>query len=368
MSQEQTAPVQQLDTPVVDNNSYPSDASHTDAPMIVLRGLSKTYRSDSGRTVQALTDVNLQIPRGEIHGIVGQSGAGKSTLIRCLTTLESPTEGEVIVNGQDLSQLNQAQLRAARRNIGMVFQHANLLDSRTVAQNIAYPLVLNRVPKREIKERVDHLLEFVGLTDWAGAYPSELSGGQRQRVGIARALADRPPVVLCDEPTSALDSETTRQILDLLRMLQAELGVTVIIITHEMGVVRDICDSVTLLEDGRVHTSGPLSELVKDVTSRLTCELVPFPSVNVQDVTTNEQGAPLALLDVRFTSVPGKPTGSAVMGLASGLGADVAAGTFETLGETQVGRLALTVPKDHVRKAVAAFHDKGIFAEEVQAA
>ncbi|WP_084543765.1 methionine ABC transporter ATP-binding protein [Boudabousia marimammalium] len=333
--------------------------------MIELRGLSKTYQSESGRVVDALVDVNLEIQRGEIHGIVGQSGAGKSTLIRCLTTLESPTSGEVIVNGEDLSRLGQSALRRARRNIGMVFQHANLLDARTVEQNIAYPLRLNGTPAAETKARVAELLEFVGLTERANSYPSELSGGQKQRVGIARALADRPPVVLCDEPTSALDSETTGQILHLLSDLREQFGVTVVIITHEMSVVREICDSVTLLEDGKVATTGPLEELVKDVTSRLTCDLVPFPAISARDVTHDAHGNENALLDVRFTSSPGKPTGSAVMTLASSLSGDLAAGTFETLGRTQVGRLALTVPRSQVKAALAAFHSHNIFAEEV---
>ncbi|AOZ73564.1 ABC transporter [Boudabousia tangfeifanii] len=332
--------------------------------IIELIGLGKTYRSEKGQEVNALVDVNLTVRRGEIHGIVGQSGAGKSTLIRCLTALEQPTSGQVIIDGTDVSHLKQSQLREARRNIGMVFQHANLLDSRTVAQNIAYPLVLAKRPKAEIKATVDRLLDFVGLTARANSYPSELSGGQKQRVGIARALADNPPVVLCDEPTSALDTETTRQILDLLTRLQRELGVTIVIITHEMGVVREICDSVTLLEAGQVVQSGPLSEIVQDVSSALAEEIVPFPSVDYADLNLSRD----VLLDVRFTSQPGKPTGSAVLGLASQLGADLAAGTFETLGNTQVGRLALTLDRRHLSEAKAAFAAQGIFVKEVEVA
>ena len=248
-------------------------------PMIRLHDVHKHYRLRDGREVRALDGLTLDVPAGSVHGVVGTSGAGKSTLVRCLTALERPTSGEVRVAGQDLTALGARELREARRAIGMVFQHANLLEQRTAAQNIAYPLAMAGVPKGERHETVARMLELVGLADRGSSYPAQLSGGQQQRVGIARALADQPAVLLCDEPTSALDPETTRSILELIRDVRDRLGVTVVIITHEMSVVRAVCDSVSLLEAGRVVESGPIEDVVADVASRLSRELVPAPAV-----------------------------------------------------------------------------------------
>ena len=248
--------------------------------MIDLTGVSKVYPVKNGGQVVALDGVNLHVDRRSIHGIVGRSGAGKSTLIRCLTALEKPTEGSIVVDGLDLATLSGARLRAARRHIGMVFQAANLLDARTAAENIGYPLKLAGVPAAKRRARVDELLELVGLAGRGDSYPSQLSGGQRQRVGIARALADNPGVLLCDEPTSALDTESTAQILSLLRLVRDFSGVTVVIITHEMAVVREICDSVTLLGHGHVLQTGTLEEVVADPATPLARELVPMPVVD----------------------------------------------------------------------------------------
>lgn len=326
--------------------------------MIDLVGVRKVYPVKGGADVVALDNVNLHVERGTIHGIVGQSGAGKSTLIRCLTALEQPTEGNIVVDGRDLATLKGRELREARRRIGMVFQAANLLDSRTAAANIGYPLKLAGVPKAEIDARVEELLALVGLSGRGASYPSQLSGGQRQRVGIARALADTPAVLLCDEPTSALDGESTRQILDLIRRVRDVAGVTVLVITHEMAVVREICDSVTLLGHGRIIQTGTVEEVLSDPTSPLARELVPAPSVEdavLPDETT--------LLDVVFTSSPGVPTGATVLNLTSSMGADVTAGTFESIGSVQVGRLALSVPTQHVDQIIKHLRDQQIHAE-----
>ena len=325
--------------------------------MIDLTGVSKVYPVKNGGQVVALDGVNLHVERGSIHGIVGRSGAGKSTLIRCLTALEKPTDGHIVVDGRDLSALAGADLRAARRRIGMVFQAANLLDARTAAENIGYPLKLAGVPKVKRNQRVDELLELVGLEGRGSSYPSQLSGGQRQRVGIARALADEPAVLLCDEPTSALDTESTAQILALLRRVRDVAGVTVVIITHEMAVVREICDSVTLLGHGQVLQTGSLEEVVADPATPLARELVPMPVVDTADVPA-DAGSGVVLLDVVFTSHPGVPTGATVLHLASSMGADVTAGTFESLGSVQVGRLALTVPAYHADKVHAEVRDQ----------
>lgn len=330
--------------------------------MISLKGVTKTYRVKSAPDgiVKALDGINLDIPKASIHGIVGQSGAGKSTLIRCLTALERPSSGSITVDGQDLTTLSTTQLRQARRHIGMVFQAANLLDSRTAAGNVAYPLYLSGVKRGQRHQRVMELLELVGLKERASAYPSQLSGGQRQRVGIARALATRPPVLLCDEPTSALDQETTMQVLHLIRDLRERLDVTVVIITHEMSVVREICDGVTLLEAGKIVQSGTLEQVLRQPTSRLSNELIPAPKVG--DVPQLGAGS-TKLIDVAFNSSPGKPTGSAVLSLAASVGADVSGGTFETVGTTQVGRLVLAVPEDQVAHVVSTLRSKELHAE-----
>lgn len=326
--------------------------------MIDLIGVRKVYPVKGGSEVVALDDVNLHVERGSIHGIVGQSGAGKSTLIRCLTALEKPTAGSIVVDGTDLATLRGRELREARRSIGMVFQAAHLLDGRTAAANIGYPLRLAGVKKPEIEARVEELLALVGLVGRGTSYPSQLSGGQRQRVGIARALADHPQVLLCDEPTSALDSESTRQILELLSQVRDVAGVTVVIITHEMGVVREICDSVTLLGSGRVLQSGTVDAVLNDVASPLARELVPAPSVDDAVIPQDR-----TLLDVIFTSSPGIPTGATVLNLTASMGADVTAGRFESIGSTQVGRLALSVPSYHADKIVAQLREQNIYAE-----
>ena len=335
--------------------------------MIDLTGVSKVYPVKNGGQVVALDGVNLHVDRGSIHGIVGRSGAGKSTLIRCLTALEKPTEGHIVVDGHDLAALSGKPLRAARRRIGMVFQAANLLDARTAAENIGYPLKLAGVPAAQRRARVEELLALVGLEGRGDSYPSQLSGGQRQRVGIARALADEPAVLLCDEPTSALDTESTAQVLSLLREIRDVAGVTVVIITHEMSVVREICDSVTLLGHGQVLQTGTLEEVVADSGTPLARELVPMPLVESESTaggaTLDGRWKDSVLLDVVFTSHPGVPTGATVLRLASSMGADVTAGTFESLGSVQVGRLALTVPAYHADKIIEQLRKNNVHAE-----
>lgn len=327
--------------------------------LISLSGVSKIYQIAGGSEVVALDDVSLEVPQGAIHGIVGQSGAGKSTLIRCLTALERPTNGRVVVDGLDMASLVGVNLREARRCIGMVFQQANLFESRTAADNVAYPLQIAGRDKGLIPERVQELLTMVGLGDRGASYPAQLSGGQQQRVGIARGMATNPPVLLCDEPTSALDQESTRQILELLRELRDQAGVTVVIITHEMGVVTEICDSVTLLQGGRVVQSGSLDAVLSDVGSPLSEALIPAPSV--EDATLRPG---TRLLDVAFTSHPGIPTGATVMNLLAAMGGDIASGRFESVGEMQVGRLAVTVPSYSVREVVEELRRNGVSAQE----
>lgn len=324
--------------------------------MIELDGVTKIYPRKNGEDVVALDNLTLTIPNGEIHGIVGESGAGKSTLIRCLTALEQPTRGSIKVDGKDLTKLSEADLRAERRRIGMVFQGANLFEARTAWDNIDYPLKVTGVKKAHRDKRVATLLELVGLADRGASYPAQLSGGQRQRIGIARALAAQPSVILADEPTSALDMDTTDQILDLLKDIRDQLRVTILVITHEMSVVRKICTSATLLETGKIAETGSILQTLSDPTSKLARKLVPLPAVDPSTVKGQR------LVDIYFTSRPGIPTGSKVMNKVAELGADISAGTFESIDDTQVGRLALAFPPEKVASAMDAFEAAGIHA------
>jgi D-methionine transport system ATP-binding protein len=228
--------------------------------MIRLEGVTKRYRSAAGERT-ALDAVDLNVGRGEVFGVVGRSGAGKSTLIRTINLLERPDAGRVLVDGADVTRLAPAELRAARRRIGMIFQHFNLLNAKTIAGNVAFPLELEGRPRAEIDRRVADLLERLGLAEHARKHPVQLSGGQKQRVGIARALACEPKVLLCDEATSALDPETTEDILTLLDGLNRELGLTIVLITHQMEVVRRVCDRVAVLKDGRVVEQGGTADV-----------------------------------------------------------------------------------------------------------
>ena len=243
--------VQAADT----RRSAPTHAAPRGVGAVAFRDVAKTYRSSAG-TVQALDAISLEIAPGSIFGIIGRSGAGKSSLLRTINRLEQPTSGQVLVDGVDIGTLSEAGLVQLRRRIGMIFQHFNLLSAKTVAENVALPLKVAGVPAAQIAARVHELLLLVGLQDKADTYPSRLSGGQKQRVGIARALATGPEILLCDEATSALDPETTHSILQLLRDINRKLGITVVLITHEMSVIREIADQVLVLEQGRIAELG----------------------------------------------------------------------------------------------------------------
>ena len=239
--------------------------------LIQLTNVKKTFNGKNGN-IQAVNDVSLNVEKGDIYGIVGYSGAGKSTLVRLLNGLELPTSGEVIVNDQDITKLKNKELRTFRKKIGMIFQHFNLLWSRTVLENIQLPLELAGVPKSKRKERAEELLRLVGLEGRGQAYPSQLSGGQKQRVGIARALANDPEILLCDEATSALDPQTTEEVLDLLLAINKKLNLTIVLITHEMNVIRKICNKVAVMELGKVVEEGDVLTVLrqpkKEVTKR----------------------------------------------------------------------------------------------------
>jgi len=241
--------------------------------MIELKNVSKTF-SKSGRQIHALSDVSLHVPQGTIFGIIGTSGAGKSTLIRCINLLERPTNGDVLVDGISLLELSNSQLALQRRQIGMIFQHFNLLSSRTVFGNVAFPLELAGVAKDAIRTRVDELLDLVGLKEKRDEYPASLSGGQKQRVAIARTLANNPKVLLCDEATSALDPATTRSILNLLRDINKKLNITILLITHQMEVVQAICDRVGVISNGKLVEQGTVGDVFASPREPLTREFI----------------------------------------------------------------------------------------------
>lgn len=227
--------------------------------MITLHRIGKVY--DGPTRVEALADIDLAIAEGEICGIIGLSGAGKSTLIRCINMLEPPTAGEVYVDGKNLTAMSESQLREERKHIGMIFQHFNLLSNRTVYENIAFPLELAGISKAEQRRRIEPILDLVGLRERSNNYPAQLSGGQKQRVGIARALVTEPKVLLCDEATSALDPQTTKSILDLLKDINERMNLTIVLITHEMQVIKEICDHVAVIENGRIIEQGSVVEV-----------------------------------------------------------------------------------------------------------
>ena len=284
--------------------------------MIELKQIHKTYPNKNGMPIIALKEIDIKIEKGEIYGVMGPSGAGKSTLIRTVNLLEKPSSGSIVIDGVDLTQLNTEALRKERRNMGMIFQHFNLLSSRTVARNIALPLELAGLSKKEIKQRVDQLCELTGLATRKNATPQELSGGQKQRVAIARALATSPKILLSDEATSSLDPETTRSILELLRGINRELNLTILLITHEMDVIKSICDRACILDHGAMIEEAPVIELFshpktplakKFVLSSLHVDL-PEALENQLLKEPTEQSVPL----VRLTFL-GKKAGEPVM-------------------------------------------------------
>ncbi|MFJ4847856.1 MULTISPECIES: methionine ABC transporter ATP-binding protein [unclassified Streptomyces] len=309
--------------------------------MITTTGLTKVYRSH-GRDTVALDGVDLHVREGEVYGVVGRSGAGKSTLIRCVNLLERPTSGTVEVAGQDLTALAGrspragSALRAARGRIGMVFQHFNLLSSRTVQDNVELPLEILGVSGRQRTAKARELLDLVGLADKARAYPAQLSGGQKQRVGIARALAGDPKVLLSDEATSALDPETTRSILQLLRDLNRQLGLTVLLITHEMEVVKAVCDSAALMKGGRIVESGRVTDLLATPGSELAHELFP--------VGGEPSGEDRTVVDLTFHGEAATEPVISQLSRTYNIDISVLGAALETIAGRQVGRMRIELP------------------------
>ncbi|WP_312677262.1 methionine ABC transporter ATP-binding protein [Microbacterium sp.] len=329
--------------------------------LIRLRGVTKTFppATKTAEPVVAVDDVSLEIAAGEICGIIGYSGAGKSTVLRLVNALETPTSGAVEVDGVDITRLGERELRRLRGDIGMIFQQFNLFDSRTVAGNVAYPLEVAGRQRAEIRTRVAELLEFVGLSGKAGNYPEQLSGGQKQRVGIARALATSPRILLADEATSALDPDTTQEVLALLKRVNAELGVTILVITHEMDVIRTLADRVVVMEHGRVIEEGPVFDILSAPQHAATAR---FVASIIEDVPTGEDLAVLrgrhpgriVTLDVREGTAAQADVFAALA--AHGVRFEVVHGGINDIRGRVFGHLtlALTGPADAVDRAIAA--------------
>ena len=324
-----------------------ADPAARAAGSVTLAGVGKTYASRTGN-VAALADIDLTVHPGSICGIIGRSGAGKSSLIRLINRLETPSSGRVLVNGADISGLDTEGLVALRRRIGMIFQHFNLLSAKTVWDNVALPLAVAGVPKPDIGLRVAQALDLVGLTDKHRVYPSRLSGGQKQRVGIARAIVSNPEILLCDEATSALDPETTLSILALLKDINRRLGLTIILITHEMSVIREICDDVVVLEKGRIVESGPVWQVFGDPQADATRALLqPLTRDLPEDIAarlhaTRGDPSDRALVAVQYTGVDDTPDLSAIAAALSAPVTLLHAALERTQGHTH-GRLLLAV-------------------------
>ena len=330
--------------------------------MIEIKNLTKTFPSADG-TFYALKNVSLTINDGEIYGIIGMSGAGKSTLVRCINMLERPTEGAVLVNGCDVGTLRESELRKTRREVTMIFQGFHLLMQRTVLRNICFPLELAGVKASEAKARARELLRMVGLPDKENAYPAQLSGGQQQRVAIARALATNPKVLLCDEATSALDPKTTRQILELIQDINRKLGITVVVITHQMSVVKEICTHVAILDDGEVVEDGLVSAVFSAPKSQAARHLV-FPGGADAAVSDPSQERRIRLIfrSAQTTAIPMV----ARLAAEESIYANVISASTQKLSEEVYGSMLLGIPNSQFDRAWQFFRTiPNLQAEEV---
>jgi D-methionine transport system ATP-binding protein len=339
-------------------------------PAISFRGVTRRYPQKRGSDVVALHDIDLDVPEGAITGIIGRSGAGKSTLLRMVNGLERPSSGQVIVHGRDVGAASDSRLQAIRREVGMIFQHFNLLSSRTVAENIALPLEIAGEPRAAIAPRVAELIERVGLGAQAGRYPAELSGGQKQRVGIARALATGPRVLLSDEATSALDPDTTQQVLELLQDINREMGLTILLITHEMAVVRDICSHVAVIEAGRIVEAGetyavfsrPRHPTTRSFLQGVTGVAIPHFVKGMMTGTPGSDQAE-AVVQVTFTGRHATDPMLARLTAERGVSVNILAGAIEEIGTQPFGSLIVGLPASHLAESQSFLEEHGLLTE-----
>ena len=334
--------------------------------MIELRNLSKSFVTADG-PVEALKSVNLTVGDGDIYGIIGMSGAGKSTLVRCINMLEKPTEGSVLLDGRDLGALSDREMQDVRRQVTMIFQSFNLLMQSTCLQNIMFPLKLIHTPKAQAEARARELLETVGLPDKANVYPAQLSGGQQQRIAIARALATNPRVLLCDEATSALDPKTTQSILELIRQINQDTGITVIVITHQMSVVQEICNRVAILEHGTVVEEGEVSEVFSHPKAAATRALV-FPGAMEGESVASSGYGQLVRLVFEGSVTTNKPL-IASMAMECGIAANILGASTRTVGKREYGYMLIEIPggPDELAKALKYISGVDNVAVQVEA-
>ena len=333
--------------------------------IIQLKNISKTFVTDKGE-FKALEDINLDISRGSIYGIIGMSGAGKSTLVRCINYLEVPTEGAVVIDGKELGSLTEKGLRDERKSIGMIFQHFNLLQQKNVIDNVSFPLRINGVNKKDAHKRAAELLEIVGLADKANSYPVQLSGGQQQRVAIARALAGNPKILLCDEATSALDPQTTKSILELLKNINEKYGITIVIITHQMAVVREICSHVAVISKGHIVENGEVSEVFSRPKTKEARELIMLESG--ENTWYNESSEDDNCVRIVFTE--NSAYEPVISNMIKKFNCDVSiyqADTKKINGKT-TGEMIIGLPKDKElsRQLKDYLTEKGIIVEEAR--
>lgn len=327
--------------------------------MIELKNLCKTYSLSDG-SVEALKDVSLTIPDGDIYGIIGMSGAGKSTLIRCLNRLDTPTDGQIFIDGENILAMSKQQLRQTRRRMAMIFQQFNLLMQKSVARNVRYPLEIAGVPKKQANERVIELLKIVGLEDKASAYPAQLSGGQKQRVAIARALASDPEMLLCDEATSALDPMTTQSILSLLQKINRELGITVVLITHEMAVIRQICNKVAILDGGKLAEQGTVDDVfmhTKSAAGRRLFGILP----------EQEEIPPQPAIRIVFDGEAAEKPIISKLVKDCGLDVNILSADIRQLNQKAYGQMLIARPQDpeDVKRVMEYLALEGLTVEEV---
>ncbi|WP_367269575.1 methionine ABC transporter ATP-binding protein [Acidaminococcus timonensis] len=338
--------------------------------MIKFKDISKTFQVGSG-AVQALQHVNLEVDKGDIFGVIGFSGAGKSTLLRMVNALETPTEGHVEIEGKNIDQLPHSELRKVRKNIGMIFQQFNLLESSTVYENVAIPLKLNHTEKVQMDQTVKTLLRFVGLEDKANAYPIQLSGGQKQRVGIARALATNPSILLCDEATSALDPETTEQILQLLRRINRELKITILFVTHQIQVIQQLCNKVAVMEHGKVVEQGSVLEVFSNpqqpITKKFVRTVIPdsIPESVQEDLKKDKR--PFKLIRLRFLGRQASDGSISVLNDKFGLKTNIVFATVTELQSTALGLFILQCMDegDKIAQSEKYLTEQGILWKEV---
>ena len=336
--------------------------------LIELQHVSKTFQQNT-MTVEALKDINLSVERADIYGIIGMSGAGKSTLIRCLNYLEKPTEGDVLIDGCSLKGLTPKELRKIRMKIGMIFQHFNLLMQKNVLDNVCFPLRLQKVKKKEAQEKARQLLKLVGLSEKEKTYPSQLSGGQKQRVAIARALASDPQILLCDEATSALDPQTTDSILKLLKKINEELGITIVIITHQMSVVQNICNRVAIIENGHLVENGTVEEIFNNPKSRAARELIfGDQQEELEKIEENQSSEGENLVRVVFTKNSAFEPVIADMILHFKTPVNILGAHTKNVGGVAKGEMLLELPGDrHLQVDMIAYlKEKGLCVQEVK--